>query len=61
MPAGRPPVYPAIAKKMKRNEMWEVPSVAKNLTSHTLCKELRKLGRRPQFKRVRGKAYIWWA
>lgn len=61
MPAGRPPVYPAIAKKMKRNEQWEVPSKAKDLTSHTLCKELRKLGRTPKFARVRGKAYIWWA
>lgn len=57
---GRPPIYPQIAKKMKRGEMVQVPSKAENLNSHTLCKELKKLGRVPQYKRVRGKWNIWW-
>lgn len=60
MPAGRPAIYPQMAKKMKKNEPVIVPSKAVDLASHTLCKELRKLGRQPQFKRIRGKATIWW-
>lgn len=60
MPAGRPPIYPAMAKRMKKNEVAIVASTAADLRSLTLVKELKKLGRTPQVKRVRGKVHIWW-
>ncbi len=60
MPAGRPPIYPQMAKKMKRNEVVVIASTAADPRSLTLVKELKKLGRTPQVNRVRGKVHIWW-